>query len=270
MGRGATISLFIKSKNAHCEWRKLPAPTRGEFIRTFGNALRARKEEVAHQVTLEAKKIISEGEGEVQEIIDMCDFATGLSRQLYGLTMPSERPDHRLQELWQPLGIVGCVTAFNFPVAVFGWNFCLAAVCGNSIIWKPSPHAEGCADLIKQIWDEVVPDHKDLVLIKKGGNDAAIELAENENVALFSATGSCDMGKALAPVVSARLGRNLLELGGNNAGIICPSADIDLAVKGVTFSTDGTTGKRCNTLSRLIVHARIYENFLSELKDSLS
>ena len=200
----------------------------------------------------------------------MCDFATGLSRQLYGLTMPSERPDHRLQELWQPLGIVGCVTAFNFPVAVFGWNFCLAAVCGNSIIWKPSPHTEGCADLIKQIWDEVAPDHKDLVLIKKGGNDAAIELAENENVALFSATGSCDMGKALAPVVSARLGRNLLELGGNNAGIICPSADIDLAVKGVTFSAAGTTGQRCTTLRRLFVHESIYENFLAKLKDSFS
>ena len=243
---------------------------RGEFIRTFGNTLRARKEEVAHQVTLEAKKIISEGEGEVQEIIDMCDFATGLSRQLYGLTMPSERPDHRLQELWQPLGVVGCVTAFNFPVAVFGWNFCLAAVCGNSIIWKPSPHTEGCADLIKQIWDEVAPGHKDLVLIKKGGNDAAIELAENENIALFSATGSCDMGKALAPVVSARLGRNLLELGGNNAGIICPSADIDLAVKGVTFSAAGTTGQRCTTLRRLFVHESIYKNFLTKLKDSFN
>ncbi len=270
MGEGATISLFDTAQNAHYKWRKLPAPARGEFIRNFGNALRARKEEVAHQVTLEAKKIISEGEGEVQEIIDMCDFATGLSRQLYGLTMPSERPDHRLQELWQPLGIVGCVTAFNFPVAVFGWNFCLAAVCGNSIIWKPSPHAEGCADLIKQIWDEVAPDHKDLVLIKKGGNDAAIELAENENVALFSATGSCDMGKALAPVVSARLGRNLLELGGNNAGIICPSADIDLAVKGVTFSAAGTTGQRCTTLRRLFVHESIYENFLTKLKGSFS
>ena len=270
MGEEATISLFATAQNAHYKWRKLPAPARGEFIRNFGNALRARKEEVAHLVTLEAKKIISEGEGEVQEIIDMCDFATGLSRQLYGLTMPSERPDHRLQELWQPLGVVGCVTAFNFPVAVFGWNFCLAAVCGNSIIWKPSPHAEGCADLIKQIWDEVAPDHKDLVLIKKGGNDAAIELAENENVALFSATGSCDMGKALAPVVSARLGRNLLELGGNNAGIICPSADIDLAVKGVTFSAAGTTGQRCTTLRRLFVHESIYENFLTKLKGSLS
>ena len=270
MGEEATISLFATAQNAHYKWRKLPAPVRGEFIRNFGNALRARKEEVAHLVTLEAKKIISEGEGEVQEIIDMCDFATGLSRQLYGLTMPSERPDHRLQELWQPLGVVGCVTAFNFPVAVFGWNFCLAAVCGNSIIWKPSPHAEGCADLIKQIWDEVAPDHKDLVLIKKGGNDAAIELAENENVALFSATGSCDMGKALAPVVSARLGRNLLELGGNNAGIICPSADIDLAVKGVTFSAAGTTGQRCTTLRRLFVHESIYENFLTKLKGSFS
>ena len=153
----------------------MPAPARGEYIRKFGEALRARKEEVAQQITAEAKKIISEGEGEVQEVIDMCDFATGLSRQLYGLTMPSERPNHRLQEIWQPLGVVGCVTAFNFPVAVFGWNFCLAAVCGNSIIWKPSPHSEGCAHLVKEIWDSIADDHKDLVLVSLDSKEAAIE-----------------------------------------------------------------------------------------------
>src|SRR5210317_2492507 len=195
-------NLVKASKEAHRKWRLIPAPQRGDVIRLFGNELRNNKIELASVITTEARKIVSEAEGEVQEAIDMCDFATGLSRQLYGLTMPSERPDHRLQELWQPMGVVGCITAFNFPVAVFGWNFCLAAVCGNSIIWKPSPHAKGCADLIKKIWDKVAVDHKDLVLIKKGGNDAAIELAENEQVALFSATGSCDMGKALAPVVS--------------------------------------------------------------------
>ena len=257
-----------KSISVQEKWRLLPAPARGEFIRQFGEALRKRKDEVAKQVTLEAKKIISEGEGEVQEIIDMCDFATGLSRQLYGLTMPSERPDHRLQEIWQPLGVVGCVTAFNFPVAVFGWNFCLAAVCGNSIIWKPSPHTEGCAKLMKEIWDGVAPDYSDLVLIEFGGNDAAVNLAKNEKVALFSATGSCEMGKALAPIVSGRLGRNLLELGGNNAGIICPSADMELSVKGVTFSAAGTTGQRCTSLRRLFVHEDIYDNFLSDLKSS--
>ena len=200
----------------------------------------------------------------------MCDFATGLSRQLYGLTMPSERPDHRLQEIWQPLGVVGCVTAFNFPVAVFGWNFCLAAVCGNSIIWKPSPHAEGCADLVKKIWDEVADEHKDLVLIKKGSNDAAIELAEDEGITLFSATGSCEMGKALAPKVAKRLGRSLLELGGNNAAIVCPSADLDLTIKGVTFSAAGTTGQRCTTLRRLFVHSDVHDVVLTKLKKAFS
>ncbi len=248
----------------------MPAPTRGEYIRKFGEALRAQKLKVSEQITKEAKKIISEGEGETQEVIDMCDFATGLSRQLYGLTMPSERTNHRLQEIWQPLGVVGCVTAFNFPVAVFGWNFCLAAVCGNSIIWKPSPHAEGCADLVKKIWDEVADEHKDLVLIKKGGNEAAIELAEDEGIALFSATGSCDMGKALAPKVAKRLGRSLLELGGNNAAIVCKSADIDLTIKGITFSAAGTTGQRCTTLRRLFVHQDIYNEVIEKLKISFS
>ena len=262
------MSVIDKSVSIQGKWRVLPAPARGEMIRQFGEALRSRKDEVAKQVTLEAKKIISEGEGEVQEIIDMCDFATGLSRQLYGLTMPSERPDHRLQEIWQPLGVVGCVTAFNFPVAVFGWNFCLAAVCGNSIIWKPSPHTEGCAKLMKEIWDSVAPEFSDLVLIEYGGNAAAVSLAKNEKIALFSATGSCEMGKALAPIVAQRLGRNLLELGGNNAGIICPSADMKLAVKGVTFSAAGTTGQRCTSLRRLFVHEDIYDNFLTDLKSS--
>ena len=249
-------------------WRKLPAPARGEYIRKFGEALRARKEEVAQQITTEAKKIISEGEGEVQEVIDMCDFATGLSRQLYGLTMPSERPNHRLQEIWQPLGVVGCVTAFNFPVAVFGWNFCLAAVCGNSIIWKPSPHSEGCAHLVKEIWDSIADDHKDLVLVSLGGNDAAISLAEDEGIALFSATGSCEMGKALAPIVAKRLGRNLLELGGNNAAIVCPSADLDLTTKAITFSAAGTTGQRCTTLRRLFVHEDVYDEVTSRVKSA--
>ena len=262
------MSVIDKSVSIQAKWRVLPAPARGEMIRQFGEALRSRKDEVAKQVTLEAKKIISEGEGEVQEIIDMCDFATGLSRQLYGLTMPSERPDHRLQEIWQPLGVVGCVTAFNFPVAVFGWNFCLAAVCGNSIIWKPSPQTEDCAKLMKEIWDSVAPEFSDLVLIEYGGNDAAISLAKNEKIALFSATGSCEMGKALAPIVAQRLGRNLLELGGNNAGIICPTADMKLTVKGVTFSAAGTTGQRCTSLRRLFVHEDIYDNFLTDLKSS--
>jgi len=232
-------------------------------------ALRARKEEVAIQITKEAKKIISESEGEVQEVIDMCDFSTGLSRQLYGLTMPSERPEHRLQEIWQPLGIIGCITAFNFPVAVFGWNFCLGVVCGNSIIWKPSPHTEGCADLIKEIWDEVAGEHKDLILILKGGNEEAEFLAKDEDISLLSATGSCEMGKVLAPIVAKRLGRSLLELGGNNAAIVCPSADLNLTAKAVTFSTAGTTGQRCTSLRRLFIHKNIYSEMIDKLKISI-
>ena len=246
-------------------WRKLPAPVRGEYIRRFGEAIRSRKAELAEKITAEAKKIISESQGEVQEVIDMCDFATGLSRQLYGLTMPSERLNHRLQEIWQPLGVVACVTAFNFPVAVFGWNFCLAAVCGNSIIWKPSPHTGGCADLTKEIWDSVAEDYKDLILIEKGGNESANDLAKNEKIALFSATGSCEMGRTLAPVVATRLGRSLLELGGNNAAIVCPSADMDLAVKAITFSAAGTAGQRCTTLRRLFIHQSIYSELIKKL-----
>ena len=257
--------LVNASKEAQKKWRLIPAPKRGEIIREFGNELRNQKADLARVITKEARKIVSEAEGEVQEAIDMCDFATGLSRQLYGLTMPSERPDHRLQELWQPLGIVGCITAFNFPMAVFAWNFCLASVCGNSIIWKPSPHATGCADAIKKIWDKVAGDHKELVLILNGGNDEAIALCKDSNIPLISATGSTQMGKELAPLVSARLGRTLLELGGNNAAIICPTADLDLTVKGVTFSAAGTTGQRCTTLRRAFVHEDIYEEFMKKL-----
>ena len=257
--------LVNTSKKAQKKWRLIPAPKRGEIIREFGNELRNQKADLARVITKEARKIVSEAEGEVQEAIDMCDFATGLSRQLYGLTMPSERPDHRLQELWQPLGVVGCITAFNFPMAVFAWNFCLASVCGNSIIWKPSPHATGCADAIKKIWDKVAGDHKELVLILNGGNEEATALCKDSNIPLISATGSTQMGKELAPLVSARLGRTLLELGGNNAAIICPTADLDLTVKGVTFSAAGTTGQRCTTLRRAFVHEDIYEEFMEKL-----
>ena len=257
--------LVNTSKEAQKKWRLIPAPKRGEIIREFGNELRNQKTDLARVVTKEARKIVSEAEGEVQEAIDMCDFATGLSRQLYGLTMPSERPDHRLQELWQPLGVVGCITAFNFPMAVFAWNFCLASVCGNSIIWKPSPHATGCADAIKKIWDKVAGDHKELVLILNGGNEEAIALCKDSNIPLISATGSTQMGKELTPLVSARLGRTLLELGGNNAAIICSTADLDLTVKGVTFSAAGTTGQRCTTLRRTFVHEDIYEEFMEKL-----
>tara|TARA_B110000008_G_scaffold142079_1_gene143785 strand:- start:187 stop:1560 length:1374 start_codon:yes stop_codon:yes gene_type:complete len=258
-------ALVAASKNAAKKWRQVPAPQRGEIIRQFGNELRIQKADLAKVITAEARKIVTEAEGEVQEAIDMCDFATGLSRQLYGLTMPSERPDHRLQELWQPIGVIGCITAFNFPMAVFAWNFCLASVCGNSIIWKPSPHSNGCADALKNAWDKVAGEHKDLVLILKGGNEEAVALCQDSNIPLISATGSTQMGKELAPLVSARLGRTLLELGGNNAAIICTTADLDLTVKGVTFSACGTTGQRCTSLRRAFVHEDIYDVFMQKL-----
>ena len=259
--------LINKSKEISLKWRSLPAPQRGELIRLFGEELRLQKEPLAQTITKEARKISTESLGEVQEAIDMCDFAVGLSRQLYGLTMPSERPNHRLQELWHPLGVVGCITAFNFPMAVFAWNFCLAAVCGNSIIWKPSPHANECAKGIKKAWEKVSGDFADLVLILEGGNEEAVSLCKDNRVALVSATGSTQMGKELAPMVSARLGKLLLELGGNNAAIVCPSADLDLTIKGIAFSACGTTGQRCTSLRRLFVHEDIYDDCVKRLRD---
>ena len=258
--------LINKSKEISLKWRSLPAPQRGELIRLFGEELRVQKESLAKTITKEARKIKTESLGEVQEAIDMCDFAVGLSRQLYGLTMPSERPNHRLQELWHPLGVVGCITAFNFPMAVFAWNFCLAAVCGNSIIWKPSPHANECAKGIKTAWDKVSGDFADLILILEGGNEEAVSICKDNRITLVSATGSTQMGKELAPIVSARLGKLLLELGGNNAAIVCPSADLDLTIKGIAFSACGTTGQRCTSLRRLFVHEDIYEDCVQRLQ----
>ena len=259
-------SIVKTSKEVSLRWRSIPAPQRGEFIRQFGEELRLQKEALAETITKEARKIKTESLGEVQEAIDMCDFAVGLSRQLYGLTMPSERPKHRLQELWHPLGVVGCITAFNFPMAVFAWNFCLAAVCGNSIIWKPSPHSNDCAKGIKEAWDKVSGDFSDLILILEGGNEEAISICKDNRIALVSATGSTQMGKELAPIVSARLGKLLLELGGNNAAIVCPSANLDLTIKGIAFSACGTTGQRCTSLRRLFVHNTIYDDCVKRLE----
>ena len=260
--------IVSRANDVQKMWQKVPAPKRGEAIRSFGNKLREHKSELAALITKDARKIISEAEGEVQEAIDMCDFATGLSRQLYGLTMPSERPNHRLQELWHPLGTVGCITAFNFPMAVFAWNFCLAAVCGNSTIWKPSPHANSCAHAMKKLWDEVSGKFNDLCIILEGGKDEAVALCQDRKIHLISATGSCQMGKELAPIVGARMGKTLFELGGNNAGIVCPSADIDLAIKAITFSAAGTSGQRCTSMRRLFVHEDIFETCIEKLKVS--
>jgi aldehyde dehydrogenase (NAD+) len=258
--------IVKNSQDISLKWRQVPAPQRGEYIRLFGDELRQKKQELARTITTEARKIKTESLGEVQEAIDMCDFAVGLSRQLYGLTMPSERPNHRLQELWHPLGVVGCITAFNFPMAVFAWNFCLAAVCGNSIIWKPSPHSNGCAKGIKEAWDKVSGEFKDLIQILEGGNEEAVLICEDTRINLVSATGSTKMGKELAPIVSARLGKLLLELGGNNAAIVCPSADLDLTIKGIAFSACGTTGQRCTSLRRLFVHKDIYKDCVKRLQ----
>ena len=260
--------IVSRANDVQKMWQKVPAPKRGEVIRSFGNKLREHKSELATLITKDARKIISEAEGEVQEAIDMCDFATGLSRQLYGLTMPSERPNHRLQELWHPLGTVGCITAFNFPMAVFAWNFCLAAVCGNSTIWKPSPHENSCAYAMKKIWDEISGDFNDLCIILEGGKDEAVALCQDRKIHLISATGSCQMGKELAPIVGARMGKTLFELGGNNAGIVCPSADIDLAIKAITVSAAGTSGQRCTSMRRLFVHEDIFETCIEKLKVS--
>ena len=260
-------TIVTKSKDISKRWRNIPAPQRGEMIRQFGEELRSQKESLAQTITKEARKIKTESLGEVQEAIDMCDFAVGLSRQLYGLTMPSERPNHRLQELWHPLGVVGCITAFNFPMAVFAWNFCLAAVCGNSIIWKPSPHSNECAKGIKEAWDKVSGEFADLVLILEGGNEEAVSICKDKRIALVSATGSTEMGRELAPIVSARLGKLLLELGGNNAAIVSPSANLDLTIKGIAFSACGTAGQRCTSLRRLFVHKDIYKDCVERLKN---
>ena len=258
--------LVNKSTKISKKWMKVPAPQRGEFIRQFGEELRNQKENLAKTITKEARKINTESLGEVQEAIDMCDFAVGLSRQLYGLTMPSERPNHRLQELWHPIGVVGCITAFNFPMAVFAWNFCLAAVCGNSIIWKPSPHSNDCAKGIKHAWDKVSGEFSDLILILEGANAEAVSICEDARINLVSATGSTKMGKELAPIVAERLGKLLLELGGNNAAIVCPSADLDLTIKGIAFSACGTAGQRCTSLRRLFVHQSIYDDCINRLE----
>ena len=249
-------------------WRTIPAPQRGDIVREIGQVLREHKRDLGLLVTLEVGKPISEGEGEVQEMIDMCDFAVGLSRQLYGLTMPSERAEHRLFEQWHPLGSVGIITAFNFPVAVWAWNAALATVCGNSMIWKPSPSAPLTAIAVHQLVNGVMVERGfDSVFNLCISADASVGqwMAEERQLPLISATGSCQMGRSVAQSVGARLGRSLLELGGNNGIIISETADLDLALRAVLFAAVGTSGQRCTTLRRLILHAAIAEPFIEQL-----
>src|SRR5580704_14665136 len=241
-------------------WRTVPAPKRGEVVRLIGDELRKRKADLGLLVTLETGKIRAEGEGEVQEMIDMCDFAVGLSRQLYGLTMPSERSQHRLFEQWHPLGPIGVVTAFNFPVAVWAWNAMLAAVCGDTVVWKPSPHTPLCALAVQRIVSEVARRQGFeglFTLCTTAGVEGGQWMADDRRLPLLSATGSCAMGRALGPRIAARLGRSLLELGGNNGVIVAPTANLDLALRGVAFASMGTTGQRCTTLRRLFLHESV-------------
>jgi aldehyde dehydrogenase (NAD+) len=249
-------------------WRDTPAPLRGNVIRRLGEVLREHKHELGELVSIEAGKIRSEGLGEVQEMIDICDFAVGLSRQLHGLTIASERPGHRLMETWHPMGPVGVISAFNFPVAVWSWNATLAVVTGNPVIWKPSDKAPltalACAALFDQAArDADAPEH--LLQVVLGGGDVGAALVAHEGVPVVSATGSTAMGRKVAPVVAARFGRAILELGGNNAAIVAPSADLDLALRGIVFSAAGTAGQRCTTLRRLIVHRSVHDELVDRI-----
>jgi len=250
-----------RAQAAFQKWQTIPAPKRGEIVRQLGNALRDAKQDLGRLVTLEAGKIIAEGEGEVQEMIDICDFAVGLSRQLYGLTIASERPLHRMMEQWHPLGIVGIVTAFNFPVAVWAWNSALAAVCGDSTVWKPSSSTPLTAIATIKIAEKICrANHIDPAIFSLVIGDGATigeRLINDARIPLISATGSTRMGRHVGEVVTKRLGRTLLELGGNNAIIVAPSADLDLATRAILFGAVGTAGQRCTTTRRIIVHESI-------------
>jgi aldehyde dehydrogenase (NAD+) len=254
--------------DAFRQWRTVPAPARGKLVRELGELLREHKDDLGTLVSIEAGKIRSEGLGEVQEMIDICDLAVGLSRQLFGLTIASERPGHRMAEQWHPLGVVGVISAFNFPVAVWSWNCALAFVCGDPVVWKPSEKtmltAVACQALITEAARRAgAPESISAVLL--GGAEVGGVLVEDPRVALLSATGSTRMGRAIAPRVAERFGRLLLELGGNNAAIVAPSADIDLAVRGIVFSAAGTAGQRCTSLRRVIAHTEVSEDLVQRV-----
>jgi aldehyde dehydrogenase (NAD+) len=266
-------SIGRKIEEAHqafLAWRRMPAPKRGELVRLLAAELRQAKDALGRLVTLEAGKILSEGLGEVQEMIDICDFAVGLSRQLYGKVIASERPGHAMSESWHPLGVVGIISSFNFPVAVWSWNAALALVCGNALVWKPSEKTPLTALAVEALLQRALarfggaPEGLSTVIL--GDAKAGTALAKHPKVALLSATGSSAMGGAVAPVLASRFARAILELGGNNGAIVCPSADLDLALRAIAFAAMGTAGQRCTSLRRLIVHESIYRNLLDRLK----
>lgn len=267
------VAAIYAAHSAFREWRLVPAPKRGELVRLLGEELRANKAALGRLVSIEVGKIVSEGLGEVQEMIDLCDFAVGLSRQLYGLSIATERAEHRMMETWHPLGVAGIITAFNFPVAVWAWNAALALVCGNTVLWKPSEKTPLTALATQALLERAikrfeqdggtVPEGLSAVLL--GGRDIGELLVDHNQVALVSATGSTAMGRAVGPRLAKRFARSILELGGNNAAIVAPSADLDLTLRAVAFAAMGTAGQRCTTLRRLFVHESVYDTFVPRL-----
>ncbi len=270
----AARAAIDDAHNAFLAWRDTPPPARGELARLFGEELRQHKDALGRLVSIEVGKIISEGRGEIQEMIDICDFAVGLSRQLYGLTIATERRHHRMTESWHPLGAAGIITAFNFPVAVWAWNAALALVCGDSVVWKPSEKTPLTALAAEALFERALARFaahagrapKGLVALLIGGRELGEILVDHPRVALVSATGSTAMGRAVAPRLARRFARAILELGGNNAGIVCPSADLDLTLRGVAFAAMGAAGQRCTTLRRLFVHDSVFDSFVPRLK----
>ncbi|MFQ5533834.1 MAG: aldehyde dehydrogenase family protein [Sphingomonadales bacterium] len=264
---GAKIA---RAHDAFATWRSVPAPRRGELVRLFGEELRAHKDALGRLVTLECGKILAEGRGEVQEMIDICDFAVGLSRQLYGRAIASERPDHKMIETWHPLGVVGVISAFNFPVAVWSWNAAIALVCGDPVIWKPSEKtpvtALACMALLRRALDRFGDAPDGLAELVIGGREAGELLVDDPRLPLISATGSTAMGRAVGPRVAERFGRTILELGGNNAIVVAPSADLALAERAILFGAVGTAGQRCTSTRRLLVHETVYDDLLARLK----
>src|SRR5580704_15401006 len=264
-----TSAVIGRAAQAFDSWRTVPPPRRGELVRILAEELRAAKNDLGRLVTLEAGKIVSEGRGETQEMIDICDFAVGLSRQLYGRTIATERAEHRMMETWHPLGVCGVISAFNFPVAVWSWNAALALVCGDPVVWKPSEKTPLTALATQAVVARAMrrfgdaPDGLSEVLI--GGRDVGEALVDDARVAVLSATGSTAMGRAVGPRLAARFGRAILELGGNNAAIVAPSADLDLAVRAIAFAAMETAGQRCTTLRRLIVHDAIHDGLVRRL-----
>lgn len=266
-----TEKIITQAVECFKEWRNVPAPKRGELIRLYGEELRAYKEALGTLVTLENGKILQEGLGEVQEMIDICDYALGISRQLYGLTIASERPQHRMMETWHPLGPVGIISPFNFPVAVWSWNFALAIVCGDPVVWKPSEKtpltALACANLFERAVAKYGQAPKHLLQLVIGGMDVSKAVVDSPALPLISATGSTAMGRAVGAAVANRFGKSLLELSGNNAMILTPSADLELAVRAISFAALGTAGQRCTSLRRLFVHESIYKQVVERLKN---